>query len=856
MSKASGSPPLTSACLSELELRLVKQHFEGELASHQQTQAALNAHKREFKTLVDNAPDIITRFDRELRHLYVNPAVSRVTGLPPEAFIGKTNRELGMPEEEVAFWERELQAVFASGESRSFEFAFEGKRGLRHFQARVTPEFGDAGEVATVVAVVRDISEHKAAEAALKALVAATSGGHAGFLSSLARALAEALGVRWVFLARLLSEREAEVVASYGEALDGVVYELENTPCASALEAGSCLYPREVCRAFPKDAMLKQLGAESYLGTPVRDKEGRTLGILMALHDRALEQLSELQRWLFEAFAQRAADELVQQANLHRLEASVRAAEALRLAGSAAEVYRAILAAILSQTRAQTANLLLYDEASDTLRVAQSCGHHADKLEGRVLERGEGVSWRVFDGQVALYLPHVGREEQAVFASDEARQGAYIGAPIRAGDGRVLGVLAADTAGPQGWQMFSLADRIYLETLAQAAGAALTRLEALEEARRESERFRALAALSAKLELLDDPNDIAHTALEALLPLTNFDQGSLWRLEGETIVPTIMVGAFKVQAAQAFEARNVQLAPGILGRTIETRQTQWIGSYQHDPAALKHYIQLGFRSVVATPLQLRGKVYGVVVLSSLGHAVAPSPAIAHLLEAVAHRLERALERAQNQQELLRAHESALMALGLALEYRDYETKGHTERVTALAERLGRSFGLDDKALRDLRWGAYLHDTGKVAIADQILLKPGRLTPEEFERIKAHVLIGERMLRRLDFLPERVLQIVRHHHERWDGGGYPDGLKGEAIPLLARLFAVIDVYDALTSERPYKRAWTQSEALDEICAQRGKQFDPLVVDAFLALFTLPATVYAPLAVPGATKADSR
>jgi PAS domain S-box-containing protein len=130
---------LAAIVVDELELRLAKRRLEEELASHQQTQAALNARKREFKTLAENAPDIITRFDRELRHLYVNPALAKLTGLPQEAFIGKTNRELGMREEDVAFWDRELHAVFESGENRTFDFTFEGTRGLRHFQARVTP---------------------------------------------------------------------------------------------------------------------------------------------------------------------------------------------------------------------------------------------------------------------------------------------------------------------------------------------------------------------------------------------------------------------------------------------------------------------------------------------------------------------------------------------------------------------------------------------------------------------------------------------------------------------------------------------------------------------------------------------
>lgn len=181
-----------------------------------------------------------------------------------------------------------------------------------------------------------------------------------------------------------------------------------------------------------------------------------------------------------------------------------------------------------------------------------------------------------------------------------------------------------------------------------------------------------------------------------------------------------------------------------------------------------------------------------------------------------------------------SREEALRLIGLTLEYRDYETKGHTERVTRLAVALGRTLGLDAKQLMNLRWGAYLHDIGKIAISDRILLKQGPLTDEEFAQVKHHVIIGEHMLRHMSFLPEEVIAIVRHHHERWDGCGYPDALAAEGIPYLARVFSVVDVYDALVSRRPYKAAWSYDEALEELSLQQGKQFDTEIVDAFRVL----------------------
>lgn len=122
----------------------------------------------------------------------------------------------------------------------------------------------------------------------------------------------------------------------------------------------------------------------------------------------------------------------------------------------------------------------------------------------------------------------------------------------------------------------------------------------------------------------------------------------------------------------------------------------------------------------------------------------------------------------------------------------------------------------------------------MAIPDHILLKPGALTPQEYALVQTHVTRGEDMLRQVGFLPTPVRQVVRHHHERFDGGGYPDGLRSETIPLLARIFAVTDVYDALISKRPYKPGWTSEAARQELLEQRGRQFDPEVVDAFLQL----------------------
>lgn len=139
----------------------------------------------------------------------------------------------------------------------------------------------------------------------------------------------------------------------------------------------------------------------------------------------------------------------------------------------------------------------------------------------------------------------------------------------------------------------------------------------------------------------------------------------------------------------------------------------------------------------------------------------------------------------------------------------------------------------------LRWGAYLHDIGKLSISDQILRKPDKLDDEEWEVMKSHVIKGWEMLSRVPFLPQETLDVVRYHHENWDGSGYPEGLKEQDIPILARIFAVVDTFDALYSPRPYKRAWKPAEIIEELNRLRGKKLDPKLVDIFIKRITSPS-----------------
>ncbi|HEX7815366.1 HD-GYP domain-containing protein [Dyella sp.] len=202
---------------------------------------------------------------------------------------------------------------------------------------------------------------------------------------------------------------------------------------------------------------------------------------------------------------------------------------------------------------------------------------------------------------------------------------------------------------------------------------------------------------------------------------------------------------------------------------------------------------------------------------------------AYLIYWLVHRDMQRLDGLNNR--LLQGHAQTLSVLVSAMDIRHKETSDHSERVMRMAEGLGRLAGVRGQALQNLRLGALLHDIGKLALPDCVLIKPGPLTSEEINVMRTHTRMGHDMLRQIDFLRDAT-DIPFSHHERWDGGGYPQGLVGEMIPLAARIFSVVDVWDALSHPRVYKPAWPREDVIDYLKNAAGSQLDPCLVRLFL------------------------
>jgi diguanylate cyclase (GGDEF)-like protein/putative nucleotidyltransferase with HDIG domain len=238
---------------------------------------------------------------------------------------------------------------------------------------------------------------------------------------------------------------------------------------------------------------------------------------------------------------------------------------------------------------------------------------------------------------------------------------------------------------------------------------------------------------------------------------------------------------------------------------------------------------------LAVPIYAGSRLWGAVSVA-LDPSATPSELDdddAQVLQTVADHVGTALHTAELYERLDRTHLGTAEALAAAMEAKDRYTADHAHSIADLAVAVGRELGLEDEALRDLRYGAIFHDIGKIAIPDGILNKPGPLSDEEFAVIRRHPAVGEQILAPVPFLSE-VRQIVRHDHERWDGGGYPDGLREEEIPLGARVVLVVDAYHAMRSNRPYRAALGADAARTELLRHAGTQFDPRVVEALLVV----------------------
>jgi hypothetical protein len=356
------------------------------------------------------------------------------------------------------------------------------------------------------------------------------------------------------------------------------------------------------------------------------------------------------------------------------------------------------------------------------------------------------------------------------------------------------------------------------------------------------EDLAALLDVSSKLASTLDLPFIMQTAITGACDVMGLETVAIYLLEGTTLVLRATAPPTPPGFPEEYRRAPLEDHPHI-ARCLAVGDPVWIADAATEPmspAEAGICAARGLRSILYVPLVVKGGPVGAFIMASVGERRECGASDIDLCRTLAHQISLAIANAtlhdsltEANRQLAHAYDATLQGWAVAFEMRDHETRGHSDRVERLTMRLVAAMGVPRERWEHVRRGTLLHDLGKMVIPDSILQKAGPLTDDEWEVMRTHPLKARDMLGAIDFLAP-ALDIPYCHHERWDGGGYPRGLAGADIPLVARIFAVVDVYDALTSDRPYRKPWSREQAIAHIRGESGRAFDPGVVAAFLAM----------------------
>jgi response regulator RpfG family c-di-GMP phosphodiesterase len=611
-------------------------------------------------------------------------------------------------------------------------------------------------------------------------------------------------------------------------------------------------------------------GARDFLTKPI-DVAEVVLRIRNLLETRWLHRrLQQQNRVLEKAIQERTAELVASNQELQReIAARQRDAEQLRLIArrmtSFDEISRAVsgtmldLQAIMDIVVRQAADLigdlsvLSLQSSDDNLFEPQAFFHSDPEIYEYILQllahqsHSGGLSpvtrQVIASGKPLLIANATEEQFRQLLHPDDARfldryqLYSLLQVPLRA-RAQVIGTLSVVRLSPE--RPYTLDDQQLIQDLADRAALAITNARLFEDAKRRLEYMQALRGIDIAITSSMDISLSLAVVLEHVTKQLRVDAAAVLLMNPH-------MQALELAARRGFTSdsgRNlrVRLGEGYAGRAALERRTMHFSTESGEDAHVLQTRPLAderFCDYYGVPLIARGQVRGVLEVFHRS-IMRPDQEWLDFLEALASQTAIAIENMQLLDRLHRANDNLMIAYDAtiegwsrALDLRDKETEGHSQRVTEMTLRLAEAIGVSSDELIHARRGALLHDVGKLGIPDAILLKPGKLTEEEWQVMRMHPTYAYEMLSPIGYL-RPALDIPYCHHEKWDGTGYPRGLKGEQIPLPARIFAVVDVWDALRSDRPYRLGWPAAQVYEHIRQQSGTHFDARVVDAFLAL----------------------
>ncbi len=487
--------------------------------------------------------------------------------------------------------------------------------------------------------------------------------------------------------------------------------------------------------------------------------------------------------------------------------------------------------------QADAAGVYLYEPHDQVLEMIVSSSETMPV--GTRLRLGEGLSGRVAERRQPMRLENYALWEHRAEAFENMSIRAALAVPMLFG-GELIGVLIVHEVAPSS-RIFSEQDERLLSLLATQAAAAVRSTRLHLETERRLQHLQALREVDRAISASLDLHLILNTVLSHVLSQLGVDAADI--LLFNPLQQTLDYAAGLGFRTPIIQKTALRLGEGQAGRAALERCRVFLPNLRDGDAIFTRTSLVtseGFQAYGCVPLLSKGDLKGVLEVFHRSPLAAQAEWLS-LLETLAGQAAIAIDNSQmfermqrNNAELSLAYETTLEGWARAMTLRDNETEEHTRRVADMAVALAQAMGLSQEEIVHIRRGALLHDIGKIGVPDSILLKAGPLTEEEQAIMRRHPLLAYEMLRPIPYL-RRALDIPYYHHERWDGSGYPLGLKGEQIPLAARIFAVVDVFDALTSDRPYRKAWPIEQALDYLRQESGKTLDPQVVEVFLRWF---------------------
>jgi putative nucleotidyltransferase with HDIG domain len=515
------------------------------------------------------------------------------------------------------------------------------------------------------------------------------------------------------------------------------------------------------------------------------------------------------------------------------LEAIATVSTALRVAQTRAEMLPIILDQLLNLLNAQGAALAMRDPASGETVFELARGEWAH-WTGRRLPPGVGIGGHVIPAGQPYLNNNALADPRAAQPESFGDLRAVADVPLIARE-QTIGALRV------GRRSDITQDELRLLTaIGDIAANAIHRAALHEQTEQRLQYLTALRAIDMAISSSLDLRVTLGVLLDQTLAQLRVDAADILLLNSYT--QTLEYAAGRGFRSKRIEQPHVRLGQGHAGRAALERRTIGLPDLAEEEPDFSRASLLdgeAFRAYYGVPLIAKGQVEGVLEIFHRA-PLAPEPEWLDFLEALAAQAAIAIDNAElftqmqrSNLQLTLAYDATIEGWSRALDLRDKETEGHTQRVTEMSLRLARAMGVDEAELIHLRRGALLHDIGKMGVPDSILLKPGPLTDDEWAIMRKHPVHAYQMLSPILFL-RPALDIPYCHHEKWDGSGYPRELKAEQIPLAARIFAVVDVWDALRSDRPYRSGWPDEQVRAHIRAEAGKHFDPAVVEVFLKI----------------------